>query len=414
MVAALLFLPWPVWFWRREDPALEAFPLAVHRGGRVVALCPWARRLGVREGMDGEVARIRAPGLRLLPYPLQGEVAWRGLLRELHRHSPRVEALGPGTALLALAPGEGPALAQALARAYRARVGVAPWREVALLAAWASREGQARWVGEGEEVAFLDRLPLHVLRGVGLSPEGLGRLRLLGLRRVGELRRFRPPQLLAYLREGRALWPYLFGPWRREVARFLEEEGVEAGVVLDPPAEAEEGLFRHLARELARGLAGRAAWRLEVEALAEGLAFRGEDWPKAPVREVGEVYRALVRAFGRSGALGLALEGVRVRAHGLVRPAQQEGLFRRPGEGLGLLLGRHPGALLRVEVVDPGALAPEWGFRLRPWEVEDAALSATRGGGPGGGEAPVGGLPGAAEGGAPTGPLAGRGEVVAL
>ncbi|WP_298630906.1 hypothetical protein [uncultured Thermus sp.] len=46
--------------------------------------------------------------------------------------------------------------------------------------------------------------------------------------------------------------------------------------------------------------------------MAEGLAFRGEDWPKAPVREVGEVYRALVRAFGRSGALGLALEGVRM------------------------------------------------------------------------------------------------------
>lgn len=116
----------------------------------------------------------------------------------------------------------------------------------------------------------------------------------------------------------------------------------------------------------------RAAGRLEVVALAGGLLFRGEDWPKVPVREVGEVHRALVRALGRSGALGLPLEGVGVRAYGLVRPARQEGLFRRAGEGLASLLARFPGSLLRVEVVDPGALVPEWGFRLRPWE--EAAL----------------------------------------
>ncbi|MFN4073924.1 MAG: hypothetical protein ACK4G4_11015 [Thermus sp.] len=410
MVAALLLLPWPVWLLRREDPSLAGFPLAVHRGGRVVALCPWARRLGVREGMPLEVARARVAGLRLLPYPPQGEAAWRGLLQELYRLTPRVEALAPGKALLAL---DDLPLARSLAQGYRARVGVAPWREVALLAAWASREGEVRLVEEGREGEFLDRLPLYLLRGVGLSPEGLERLRLLGLRRVGEVRRFHPQQLLAYLREGKALLPFLFGPWRREVARLPEEEGVGVWASLDPPAEADRGLFRHLAQGLAKRLLPRAAGRLEVVALAGGLLFRGEDWPKRPLREEEEIYLALVRAFGRSGALGLPLEEVRVRAHGLVRPALQEGLFRRGGEGLAPLLARFPGALLRAEVVDPGALVPEQGFRYRPWEVEDAALPFTPPGGLRRGEAPVGGLPGPAEGGAPAGPLAGRGAVVA-
>lgn len=413
MVAAALFLPWPVWLLRREDPGLRDFPLAVHWGGRVVALCPWARRLGIREGMALEVARARVAGLKLLPHPPQAEVAWRGLLSELYRLGPRVEALGPGQALLALSPGDGPALTRSLAEAYRARVGVAPWREVALLAAWASREGEVRWVGEGREEEFLDRLPLHVLRGVGLSPEGLKRLQLLGLKRVGELRRFTPHQLLAYLREGRPLLSYLYGPWRRGVARYPQEEGVEVRAGLEPPAEADQGLFRHLARSLAGKLFPRAAGRLEVVALAEGLVFRGEDWPKRPVREEEEVHLALERAFRKSGALGLLLEEVRVRALDPILPALQEGLFRRPGEGLAPLLARYPGALLRVEVVDPGALAPEWGFRLRAWEVEDAASLASGKGGFGGREAPVGGLPGPAAGGAPPGPLAGGRAVVA-
>lgn len=413
MVAALLLLPWPVWFLRREDPSLRGFPLALHRGGRVVALCPWARRLGVREGMPLEVARVRVAGLRLLPYPPQAEAAWRGLLSELSRFSPRVEALGPGRVLLGLVQEDLPHLPRSLAEGYGARVGVAPWREVALLAAWASREGEVRWVGEGGEEAFLNGLPLYFLRGVGLSPEGLSRLRLLGLERVGEVRRFRPHGLLAYLGEGRALLPYLFGPWGREVARFREEEVLEVWAGLDPPAEAEWGLFRHLAQGLAARLAPRAAGRLEVVALAGGLAFRGEDWPKTPLREVGEIQRALVRAFGRSGAFGLPLEGVGVRAHGLVRPALQEGLFGGREEGLGPLLARFPGALLRVEVVDPGALVPEWGFRYRAWEVRDEASASSPGGGLPRGKAQVGGLPGEAEGGAPPGPLAGRGAVVA-
>lgn len=152
---------------------------------------------------------------------------------------------------------------------------------------------------------------------------------------------------------------------------------------------------------------------LEVEALAEGLAFRGEDWPKAPLRGEEEVYLGLVRAFRRGGAWGLPLLGVQARALGLVRPALQEGLFQRPGEGLEPLLARFPGALLRVEVVDPGALAPEWGFRLQAWEVEDAASLVSGKGGFGGREAPVGGLSGPAAGGAPPGPLAGGRAVVA-
>ncbi|GAA5336516.1 MULTISPECIES: Y-family DNA polymerase [Thermus] len=409
MVAAALFRPWPVWLLGRERPELQDLPLALHRGGRVVALSPKARRLGVREGMGVEVARMRAAGLALLPYPAHAAPAWRALLQELYRLTPWVEPLEEGTVLLGLAPAE----ARLLAEGYGVRVGVAAWREVALLAAWAAREGEARVVAEGAERAFLARLPLHFLRGVGLGLEGLGKLRLLGLKRVGELLAWSPAQLRAYLPEGERLLPYLHGPWHRGVARFPEAPQVEARAPLDPQGEVGVDLLEHLARRLHQRLAGRAALWVAVEAVGAGLRFRGEHLAKAPLREEKEVRLALELAFRRSGAWGMPLEEVRAAASGLHRPAHQEGLFRRPGAGLGPLLARYPGALLRVEVLDPEALAPEWGFRYRSLEVEDAALPGAPHGPRSGGETPVGGLGQEAAGGAPPGPLAGRRALVA-
>ncbi|MGM8838785.1 hypothetical protein [Thermus sp. 93170] len=370
MVAAALFRPWAVWLLGRERPELKNLPLALHRGGRVVALSPQAQRLGVREGMGVEVARIRAAGLHLLPYPAHAAPAWRALLQELYRLTPWVEPLAEGAVLLRLTPAE----ARLLAEGYGVRVGVAAWREVALLAAWSAREGEARVVAEGAERAFLDRLPLYLLRGVGLGLEGLGKLRLLGLKRVGELLAWSPAQLRAYLPEGERLLPYLHGPWRPGVARFPEGRWVEARLPLDLEVDGGPGLLAHLAQRLHRGLAGQAATWVAVEAVGAGLRFRGEHLAKAPLRGEKEVRLALELAFRRSGAWGMPLEEVRAVASGLHRPAHQEGLFRRPGTGLATLLARYPGALLRVEVLDPEALAPEWGFRYRSLEVEDAAL----------------------------------------
>jgi protein ImuB len=384
-VVAALFLPWPVWLLREEAKEL---PLAVHRGGRVVAVSPLARKLGARPGMALEAAQARVASLLALPYPSQAEAAWRSLLRELHALTPWVEPQGAGIAFLRLTPEE----ARLLAQGYGARVGVAPWREVALLAAWAAREGEARVVAEGEEGGFLDRLPLHLLRGVGLTPEGLARLRLLGLGRVGELRAWKPHQVAAYLPEGRALLPFLHGPWRREVAPFPEEAALEAHLSLHPPAEASLGLLAHLAGRLARGLAGRAASRVEVEAVGQGLRFRGEHLAKVPIGDEGGMRLALELALRKSGALGLPLEEVRARALGLFRPSRQEGLWRRAGEGLEAVVARFPGVFFRVEVVDLEALAPEWGFRLVPWEVEGAALPLAGGSGVPGRKAPLGAL----------------------
>lgn len=387
LVAAALFLPWPIWLLRREGGTP---PLAVHRGGRVVAACPLARRLGILPGLSPEAALARVPGLALHPYPQEAPALWQDLLRELHALTPWVEPLEPGVALLRLSLPE----ARLLARGHGARVGVAAWREVALLAAWSAREGEARGVAEGKEEAFLDRLPLHLLRGVGLTPEGLACLRLLGLKRVGELRRWKPPQLAAYLPEAPRLLPYLFGPWRKGVARFLEEETLEAEAFLDPPAEASAGLFRHLGARLFARLEGRAARRAEVEVWAEGLRFRGTWLAREPLHTEEGVRLALEAAFRKGGAGGLPLEAVRARLVGLFRPGFQEGLWRRADEGLKEVLTRFPGAFFRVQVVDPQALAPERGFRLVPWEVEDAALPLAGGGGVRREEAALGGVSG--------------------
>ncbi len=363
MIAFASFAPWPVRVLREREPGLEALPVAAVAAGRVVALSPEARALGIREGMGEAVARKKSDHLALRPLPAGLEAAWDARLFELSGFSPRLESPAPGEALLEL-DGAG---ARALAATYRVPVGLGETRERARLA--------AALAGPGEAVRFpgLAGIPLEALRTVGLTPEGLRRLRWLGAATAADLAAWSTPQIEAFLPEGRALLPYLKGPGRSGVAVFDPGPRVERVVEFLEPVEAPQALaaLEVLAGELDRALGRRAAGRLFLEVEAGGLRFFAERRPKEPLRGRRRLRLHLEAALRGSGALAFPVERVRATLTGLRTPGQQDGLFRRTGD-LAEAFRRFPGAFVRAVITDPGSPAAEHAFTYLPREVPDA------------------------------------------
>jgi len=280
-LAAVVVEPFPLWLAERRDPTLARTPLAACEGERILHANPAARRWGIDRGMRLTGARLRAPGLQLAPCD-EPDLAqgWRELASELRRWTPWLDASRRGRAFVRVEEAEAAAIAERLG----ARVGVADDLETAELAALAARPGQARVVAAGAERAFLDRLPLRFLRGVGMGEGELTRLGWLGLATAGDLARWTATQVRAYLTEaGEALLPYLHGPRRRRLAPWTSPMVLRRTLTFEQPLFEPgdlEPALDHLARSLALDLRGRAARHVTVATEGGGGAPRAP--PRAP------------------------------------------------------------------------------------------------------------------------------------
>lgn len=363
-VAALLLEPWPLYLARREQPGLPEGLLAVIQHGRVVAADPAVRKAGVSLGMRAAAAFSRVPGLCLVPVESPAlHAAWDALLEDFQAWSPWVEPLATGRLLLRVSGAE----ARLLASAYQARVGFAAYREVALLAALAALPGQVRQMAPGSEAAQTARLPLYLLKGVGLSARSLAWLTHLGQTTLGDLRQWSPEQLRRTLPEFRTLQPFVQGPWHPQVARAQPPERLQAqhSFALEAlePYQFEPGLTR-LALQLSQQLQarGQAASRLRVLATACGAQYPATRLSKEPLREAGPIYRLARLALAESGALGRPLERLSLELSGLFRPAHQGSLWAPPRsreKALQAVQARFPEALVQARLLDPYALAAD-------------------------------------------------------
>lgn len=378
---ALCLDPWPIWV---AGP--QPYPLVVLRGRRVVAVNREARRWGIRVGDSAHTVRSRDSGAVFLEereLPLAER--WAEVLKDLGRHSPRVESLRPGRALLDLPLAE----ARLLVEGYRARGGYAPHAALAELAALSAWEGTLRTVRE--EADFLGRLPIYFLRGVGLTQASQERLERLGVGTAGALRGWGWARVRAFLDEAPKLRPYLFDPPRTRLFPAPEElslalEGVYPEGALEPYQV--EPLLARLAERLAVRLGGRRAGRIGVTAVAAGVVFSASRAPAIPLGEPEGIFRAAKALLLSSGAAGLTLERVRIELGGIGWALQQRPLWEGMGEpsakerALSALLC-HPGYAphaVRAVWLDPYSLACERNVRYRPvaMEVEDAAGVAAR------------------------------------
>lgn len=361
---ALAFDPWPLWVAQWERPEVRGAALVSIAKGRVVHVSPAAKRAGVVRGMalTGAAAKVEDLEVVAADAPTLKSV-WEDLLGELHGVTVRLEPFAQGRVLLELEHVE----AKQVAEGYFARGGLADTAEHALLGALTAAEGRVREASAD----FCAQVPIYVLRGLGLSQESVTRLGWLGVGRLEQLASWRKAQVRAFLgAEAACIEPLLFGPHKRQVARYHAPVTLRETFAFDDPATEPHQLspvLGLLAARLVSRLAGKVAGRLTLKAEGNGLQTSASRRAKGPLRDALSVARLAELALRDTGAQALGVEGVTLELSGLYRPSKQPGLWRvreAHDKAVAAVSERFPHALLRLEEVNPYALAFEHRFRL--------------------------------------------------
>jgi DNA polymerase-4 len=251
---------------QRDDPSLRGRPVVVAWRGQRSVVCAAsyeARRYGVRSAMPAMRAERLCPdAVFVAPDFTRYRAVSRQVREILLRHTDLVEPLSLDEAYLDVteAKTDLPS-ATAIARRVREQIreetqltasaGVAPSKFLAKIASdWRKPDGL--FVIRPHEVeAFLEPLPVSRIHGVGKVMDA--RLAALGLRTVGELRRFDVGELEArFGRYGRRLSELAHGVDRGEVKpdRPTQSISAEDTFAADQPLSAIEPMIRELAAKV--------------------------------------------------------------------------------------------------------------------------------------------------------------------
>ncbi|MDX1648569.1 MAG: DNA polymerase IV [Myxococcota bacterium] len=315
---------------RRDDPALADRPVVVggdpRKRGTVQAATPDALAAGVCVGMSMIEALERCPRARAVRTDVK---RYRDVTAELRacfrRETDRVEAAGPGAAWLDVGDAGEPA--EEVAARLRARVaeelrlplrvGIAPVKFVARLAAEEAGSDGVRRVAAAELPRFLAPLPVERLPGVG--PRTLARLHARGLRRVGELAALAPREVEEALgNHGLAIHDYARGRDAGGVRAAPRRRSLSQEVTLPRP-ELDLAALDERIQELAQGLETALA-RERQAARRVTLKLRYED------REAVTRTRSLSRAVGTTAALMGVARDLLGRTQAGTRPVRLVGL----------------------------------------------------------------------------------------
>ena len=249
------------------DPTLRGLPVAVG-GGVVLAASYEARRFGVHAGMPGRRAQQLCPRLRFVPgHFRQYQRLGDAVMEVLEDFTPRVERISIDEAFLDVTGavhlfGSPSQIAVAIRRRVRAEIGlpisigVARTKHLAKVASQVAKPDGLVVVDPGEEVPFLDPLPVALMWGVG--PVTKERLAAAGIRTIGQLAASGSPLLQRLL--GHAAGAKLSAlaintdPRRIETPRRASSVGAQAAL---GAKEASPRLVRSTLAYLADRVAGR-------------------------------------------------------------------------------------------------------------------------------------------------------------
>jgi hypothetical protein len=179
----------------------------------------------------------------------------------------------------AVADGDGPVdvTAHRAPRTFDFRLGWGKGKFVSFVAATRAKPGEAVLVPPGREVAFLSDQPVALLP---LEPDLHRRLRLLGLRTLGQLAALPEAAVTAQFgRAGTRAWRLATGRAVEPVVGRPSPEPVTATVAFFAPV-AEHDRLKHAAAQLVeRALRHprRIGWRVQVARLVAGIE-RGGSW----------------------------------------------------------------------------------------------------------------------------------------
>jgi impB/mucB/samB family len=233
-IAALWLADPASWAAQRLDPKLLGRAVIVIEGPRVVGANTLARKAGVRLLEPVGKARGLCPEAAFVPFePALVKAAWDLTVSSAYGLTPYLEPIRQGLLLLG---GITALEAEALGAEQHARVGLAGSRGAAILAALATGDGHARAVGD--EIHFLEQVPVYLLRGAGIPLEVIERLELFGLRTLGEIKaRVTLKQLAAQFGEVAAkLWSLATGLDTRPIAAYAPPAELTAHFEFEVPA----------------------------------------------------------------------------------------------------------------------------------------------------------------------------------
>jgi nucleotidyltransferase/DNA polymerase involved in DNA repair len=351
MLGCLLVARFPLACELADHPELAGGPVGVSGDdGHLLAVSPAAGAYGVRSGQTPREAIGLCPTLSVLEErSALYQERWAEILDALELVAFTIEPVAPGEAYLDLdelvacyrsLDGAMAAALTCVSPALEPRMGAAPTRFTALLAAHQAAAGSAKVVGEKGVTAFLAGQPIDALP---VSDETLRRLRVLQLETLGKLRALpRSAMAAQFGREGARVWELAHGrddtplrpPPRR--LRLVERLNLETPLVSRPAILAawEQTLSRLLRRKEFNGLAAR---QVELAAATE----RGRQWSRTitfkealtslermwsalravldeaqfpgPLHELTVELRGLVQAGGQQLALPTARSALRGR-----------------------------------------------------------------------------------------------------
>jgi len=364
-----------------EHRELVGLPAAVADGSLVEAVSPEAEAHAVCPGQTAREAVALCPTVALLEArPARYQAIWEDILRAVEKVAFTFEPSAQGLVYVALDElltynRSLDAIMAALLRcaqpALEPRMGVAPTRFTALLAARQAAPGDTTVVAEKELPLFLASQPVQAMP---VSAEMLRRLRVLGLRTLGDLRAMPRSALAAQFGpEGALAWELAQGndcePLRPQVRRLrlAERLSLETPLASRPALMVawEQTLVRLTRQRAFRGLAAR-------QALLRATTERERQWSrmitfKEPLADVRQIWSALRAVLDEAQFPGPLSELV-VELHGLepavgqqlALPSARSALRARLQEGFRQLKARYGYCPVgRVVEVEPWNRVPE-------------------------------------------------------
>jgi len=381
MVGCLLIRSFALACELAEHRELAGLPSAVVDGGLVEAVSPEAEAQAVRTGQTAREALGLCPTVALLEArPARYQAIWEDILRAVEKVAFTFEPSAQGLVYVGLdelltynrsLDATMAALLRCAPPALEPRMGAAPTRFTALLAARQAAPGDTTVVVEKELSLFLAPQPVQAMP---VSAEMLRRLHILGLQTLGDLRAMPRSALAAQFGpEGALAWELAQGndcePLRPQprCLRLAERLSLETPLASRPALMVawEQTLVRVTLQRAFRGLAAK-------QALLRAATERERQWsrmitfkePLADVRQMWSSLRAVLDEAQFPGPLSelvLELRGLEPAVgQQLALPSARSALRARLQEGFRQLKARYGYCPVgRVVEVEPWNRVPE-------------------------------------------------------
>jgi nucleotidyltransferase/DNA polymerase involved in DNA repair len=367
-----------------ERPELDGLPLALRSSESqrpvIVDCTPEAIRQGVRPGMLPREALAMCPHVvTVMPNPARDSRVFERVIEHLEQLSPAVEPDETGRCYVDLTGLErhlGPPqqaaqrLIQSVPPILRPRVGIAPGKFTAMVAANSADPGSFQVVVPDEVKQFLAGMPVAVLP---VSWDMIKRLEQLGLDRLVDLGKLPLSAVQArFGPEGRDAWRLIHGEDDEQVIPRRQETLVIEEITLPAPATSREAFLIGL-RELVtqaftrKELRSRNVRQARVRALLEG----GGSWEQTLTLKEPAGRDRLIEVLGnrlQAVELAGALESLQIELIGFTaEQARQESLLSaRPKQLQQIIdavrqLKQRYGAspIYRIVEVEPWSRIPE-------------------------------------------------------